>query len=106
MLKEVKHKKSDDDAFKTGVDNRGFNSVNNINLELEATQTTKTAATAAIADKPHQNCLVDFFNPIVAIDCIKVIVRKRSNGGRRIVILLLCLYFFSIGPAFGNFDVF
>lgn len=49
----------------------------------------------------RRNCLVEFFNPIVAIDCIRVILRKRENNGRMIVAILLIMYFIATGPAFG-----
>lgn len=55
-----------------------------------------------IKEKIEQNFFVQFFNPIVAIGCIRVIVKKREYHGRRILILLLITYFVAVGPAFGE----
>lgn len=55
-----------------------------------------------IKEKIEQNFFVQFFNPIVAIGCIRLIVKKREHHGRRILILLLVTYFVAVGPAFGE----
>lgn len=55
-----------------------------------------------IKEKIEQNFFVQFFNPIVAIGCIRLILKKRENHGRRILILLLITYFVAVGPAFGE----
>lgn len=52
----------------------------------------------------RRNCLVEFFNPIVAIDCIRVILRKREHNGRMTVATLLIMYFVATGPAFGTYN--
>lgn len=61
---------------------------------------------ADVRKKIRRNCFVEFFNPIVAIDCLRVILRKRENNGRMIVVLLLVMYFIATGPAFGKFFFF
>lgn len=55
-----------------------------------------------IKEKIEKNWFVQFFNPIVAVDCFRVILRERKHNQRRVVILLLVMYFFSVGPAFGK----
>lgn len=55
-----------------------------------------------IKEKIEKNWCVQFFNPIVAIDCLRVVLRQRKHNGRKILILLLVMYFISIGPAFGK----
>lgn len=55
-----------------------------------------------IKEKIEQNVFVQFFNPIVAIGCIRLILKKREHHGRRILILLLVTYFVAVGPAFGE----
>lgn len=55
-----------------------------------------------IKEKIEQNFFVQFFNPIVAIGCIRLIVKKREYNGRRILVLLLITYFLAVGPAFGE----
>lgn len=42
--------------------------------------------------RPVKSCLLDFFNPIVAVECVRLIVKKRPHNARRIVLLLLFLY--------------
>lgn len=94
----MKHSPHRDDRRPSGVDNVAFD-------EMPSGRPT-TRRSLSITSEPEQPtkvpCLIDFFNPIVAVNCIKVIVRKRPHNARRVVILLLVLYFIAIGPAFGN----
>lgn len=97
VLKEVKREKPAIDN--AGVDNPGFDNASNDNvLHIRDPQIRKKTS------KPEKetNFLVDFFNPIVAVQCVQVIMRKRENQGRAIVILLFVMYFVAIGPAFGE----
>lgn len=55
-----------------------------------------------IKEKIEKNWCVQFFNPIVAVDCLRVVLTKRKNSGRTILALLLVMYFIAIGPAFGE----
>lgn len=100
VLKEVKHEQKDDRSRRTsGVSNPGFD-------DMPADRRPSMRRSLSISEEPKFNsnkpCLVDFFNPIVAVNCLRVIVRKRPNNARRVVILLLVLYFVAIGPAFGE----
>jgi len=87
------------------VDNPVFDSPNSSSDGgvLHIRETPETNGRLEIAEHTsHKNCIVDFFNPIVAIHCINVIIRKRENHGRAAVIMLIFLYFIAIGPAFGE----
>lgn len=83
----------------SGVDNVAFD-------EMPASHRPTMRRSISINEPPELKtntpCLVDFFNPIVAVNCFRVIVRKRDFHARRVVILLLVLYFVAIGPAFGE----
>lgn len=99
-LKEVERKKPAVDA--SGVDNPGFENTSNDNvLRIRDTQATN-GHRSSIVDENKTNFFIDFFNPIVVIQCVQVIMRKRENQGRAIVILLFVMYFIAIGPAFGE----
>lgn len=108
ILKEVDHSKiqSTNGAVTNGTegtDNPGFE------LKETAPQTT-TAATngngttspTQVAEAKKTNAFVEFFNPAVAVGCIQVILRERAHNGRKIIWLLLIMYFIAIGPAFGE----
>lgn len=55
-----------------------------------------------IKEKIEQNCFLQFFNPIVAVGCVRVLRQRRPHNGRIILILLLLMYFIATGPAFGE----
>lgn len=55
-----------------------------------------------IKEKIEQNCFLQFFNPIVAVGCVRVLRQRRPHNGRAILILLLLMYFIATGPAFGE----
>lgn len=110
ILKEVDHSKLNkangtaSNGTSEGVDNPGF--------ELKEQQPTNattatngngTTAPVQVITKLKQNAFVDFFNPVVAVGCIQVILRKREYNGRVIIWLLLIMYFIAIGPAFGMY---
>lgn len=47
-------------------------------------------------DEPEhktKSCMLDFFNPIVAVECAQLILKQRPFNARRVVILLLFCYF-------------
>lgn len=108
-LKEVKREKPAIDA--SGVDNPGFDNASNDNVLHIRDAQAANGHHPSSADEGNSGCncisaiynfLVDFFNPIVAVQCVQVIMRKRENQGRGIVILLFVMYFIAIGPAFGE----
>lgn len=108
VLKEVDHSKLQStngtvsNGTTEGVDNAAFE------LKESAPNTTTTNGNgASAAPKPviaaiKENFCVEFFNPVVAVGCIQVILRKREHNGRIIIWLLLLTYFIAIGPAFGE----
>lgn len=103
-LKEVERPKKDEIELSPGVDNPGFENVER-NLQLRETQNTNGHREMSISisePKNQPNCLLDFFNPVVAVECVKVLMRKRENKGRATVILLFAMYFIAIGPSFGE----
>lgn len=101
ILKEVKREKHATDQI--GVDNQGFETTNDGVLHIRETQNSNGTHTMELEEQPKKtNFLVDFFNPIVVVQCAEVIMRKRENQGRATVILLFVMYFVAIGPAFGE----
>lgn len=103
VLKEVKRENKEEIELSPGVDNPAFDAERH--LQLRETQNANGSHTLTASIAPPQkkpNCLLDFFNPIVAIECIKVLMRKRENQGRATVILLFVMYFIAVGPAFGE----
>lgn len=102
-LKEVERPKKEEIEL-PGVDNPAFENAER-NLQLRETQNANghREMTISISEpKKQPNCLLDFFNPIVAVECVKVLMRKRENQGRATVILLFVMYFIAIGPSFGE----
>lgn len=100
VLKEVKREKPA--IERSGVDNAGFENTSNDNiLHIREAQITNGRHLPNEEEKKN-NFIVDFFNPIAAVQCVQVIMRKRENQGRAIVILLFVMYFIAIGPAFGE----
>lgn len=88
-----------------GIDNPGFDSVRETAngddvLHIRENQ-NGTRNSLQMTEEKKTNFLVDFFNPVVAVQCMKVIMRKRENQGRATIILLFVMYFIAIGPAFG-----
>lgn len=49
-----------------------------------------------------KSCLADFFNPIVAVECYRLIVQQRRFNARNVLILLLVMYFIAQAPTYGN----
>lgn len=103
VLKEVKREKPVEGAEPNGVDNPGFDN----GATTDIAPATRSASITngrrqSTPPAPKTNFLVDFFNPIVAVQCVQVIMRKRANQGRAIVILIFVMYFVAIGPAFGE----
>lgn len=106
VLKEPAHKNETIERS-SGVDNPAFASEVNGQREQvhsEHTNETKTnkATTNATVSKTMAESLRAFFNPIVAVQCLAVITRKRKNWGRALICLVLSMYFIAMGPAFGE----
>lgn len=104
-LKEVDRSPNDEvELSSSGVDNPAFDHTER-NVRVRETQNANGHREMTISvDEPKKqpNCLLDFFNPIVAVECLKVLMRKRENQGRATVILLFAMYFIAIGPSFGE----
>ncbi|XP_055321169.1 uncharacterized protein LOC129577699 isoform X2 [Sitodiplosis mosellana] len=104
VMKEVKREKKEEIELTPGVDNLAFdNAERNIHVRETQNANGHREITLSVSEpKKKTNCLLDFFNPVVAVECIKVLMRKRVNRGRATVILLFVMYFIAIGPAFGE----
>lgn len=105
-LKEVERRpnKEEVELSPSGVDNPAFDNVER-SVQVRETQNANghREMTISVAEpKKQPNCLLDFFNPIVAVECVKVLMRKRENQGRATIILLFVMYFIAIGPSFGE----
>lgn len=104
-LKEVERPKKDEiELSNNGVDNPGFENAER-NIQLRETQNANGHREMTISvgeEKKQRNCLLEFFNPVVAVECLKVLMRKRENKGRATIILLFAMYFIAIGPSFGE----
>lgn len=104
VLKEGKSLKPA--AEENGVDNPTFENIDINDTAAHRPANTKDQRSASVAkdkgEEKKKNFIIDFFNPIVAVQCIQVIMRKRENKGRSIVILLFVMYFIAIGPSFGE----
>ncbi|GAB0091592.1 uncharacterized protein DMENIID0001_064480 [Sergentomyia squamirostris] len=63
---------------------------------------TETAAVAEDAKK--KNVCLEFFDPTLLKDCIKVVTRKREGNRQLMIILLIAAYFTFLGPPLGETD--
>lgn len=48
-----------------------------------------------------KNCCIENFNPILIVECARVLVRKRKNNGRIIIYILLIMYGITLLPPLG-----
>lgn len=108
VLKEVDHSKIQStegtvsNTTSQGVDNAAFEMKDQQTNSAPGVNGNRPKPTAAVITAIKKNACVEFFNPVVAVGCIQVILRKRPNNGRAIIWLLLIMYFIAIGPAFGT----
>lgn len=105
VLKEVDHANATTTTGteKNGIDNPGFdNATNDGTNQFRGSQNGHHATETLNQPEEKKNFLVDFFNPIIAVQCIQVIMRKRENQGRAVILLLFFIYFLTVGPAFGE----
>lgn len=94
VLKEVEPKPKTAEE-KGGVDNPGFdNTTGDGTVQVNESQNRNQAN--GKTPKKKSNCLIDFFNPIVILQCIQVILRKRENKGRIVLWLLFCIFLLSV----------
>lgn len=79
-----------------GIDNQAY--------EMTTSQQINGTNDATVANVgvTKTNCWRENFNPLAAIDSLRVVLKKREFGARNIVILLLVMYFLIIGPAYGK----
>lgn len=70
--------------------------------EPQMNETNELTLTTDESDESKARRFVDFFNPTVLNECAQIIMRKRANHGRVILIYMLFVYFISIGPVIGE----
>lgn len=100
VLKEPEHK-DESIELSSGIDNPGFAS--EINQQaIDTYDKHKNYDENAKPTESATNCLRDFFNPIVAVQCLEVLTKQRKNWRRGLICLVLVMYFISMGPAFGE----
>lgn len=103
VLKEVKRETKNENVQTTGIDNNNSAVENEAQMHAHETQYSNGhRPSASAATKKNRNFLVNFFNPIVVIQCYKFLMKKRQNQGQVFLIFLLILYFVAIGPGFGE----
>ncbi|XP_037949860.1 uncharacterized protein LOC119681028 [Teleopsis dalmanni] len=76
------------------------------NIELVPRNQGSTTAPVRVPEPPvvKRSFLSEFFDPTLAIDCIRFPFIKRENNGRMLLILLIFAYFLTLGPASGEND--
>lgn len=90
VLKEVEPKASAEKQ--DGIDNPGFdNATSDAAAEARGIQDDRGAKLAP--EQKKKNAFLDFFNPIVVVQCIQLITRKREIRGRAVIIILFVISF-------------
>lgn len=94
-LKEVKKPKEIENA---AYDNQA--------MTVEVTDISKNSShleeTPQTSLSSHKNACVEFFDPQLAIYCIKSFIKKRENGLRQIIILFMLMHFVTYGVSGGE----
>lgn len=92
FLKEVKQEKAEDAAYDNpAMDIELPNKNNDAILQIDE-QTVKET----------KNFCLEFFDPLLAIQCLKSFLKKREYGVRSIIILLMAMHFITNGVANGE----
>lgn len=92
FLKEVKQDKKSDAAYdnpamETELSNRN----NESTLHIEEPTVAET-----------KNACLEFFDPRLAVQCIRTFLKKRDYGVRPIIILLMAMHFLNNGMSMGE----
>lgn len=113
VLKEVDHSKmqstngtvsnGEGKVTAEGTDNAAFELKESASSNGTTTNGNGASTPTPVITALKENFCVEFFNPVVAVGCIQVILKKREHNGRVIIWLLLITYFIAIGPAFGMY---
>jgi MFS transporter, PCFT/HCP family, solute carrier family 46, member 3 len=94
-LKEVKQEKAEDAAYDNPAMETDLplpNRNNESRLQISEPPTVEEA----------KNVCLEFFDPRLALECIKSFVKKREYGVRSIIILLMSMHFLTNGVANGE----
>lgn len=103
ILKEVKRKTKNEHVELRkfgGVDNPAF--ANEAQMNAPESRITNTHAPAEAVAKKKRNFVYEFFNPIVAVQCYRFVMKKRQNQGQAFLVFLLIMYLVAIGTGFGE----
>ncbi|XP_055902860.1 uncharacterized protein LOC129939025 [Eupeodes corollae] len=89
-----------------GTTNTAFEvtDVTEVNGNREAISALDAAISTGQEPPPKKSCLAEFFDPTLAIECIKMPFEKRTNYGQALFILIMIAYFLTSGPASGEVD--
>lgn len=87
-------------TISNGIDNQAYE----ITASQELNPNSKNNVSIAGKDVVKKSCWRENFSPLAALDSLRVVFKKREFSGRNIVILLLVMYFLTVGPAFGRFS--
>ena len=87
-----------------GTTNTAFEvtDVTEVNGNREAISALDAAISSGQEPAPKKSCLAEFFDPTLAIECIKMPFEKRANYGQALFILMMIAYFLTAGPAAGK----
>lgn len=111
FLKEIKVPKTSEpieenpttESTTNGVDNMGFTDAPaNGNNDRYGKEEPGATVTDPETPKKKSNFCVEFFDPTLALDCIKVIKKKRENRKHFIIWALILSYMIIIGTAQGK----
>lgn len=96
FLKEVKPKVTEESAY----DNPALETV--IELPNRSNESTLQISEPTVTTVKKTNACLEFFDPRLAIHCIKCFFKRRSNGARSIIILLMLMHFIINGITNGE----
>ena len=91
------------ETTKNGIDNPSFDTTDGRTASQNNGTESKPNGTVTVEKK--KNFLVEFFDITLAIDCIKVVFKKRENNQRLILFMLIGGYFTFLAPYMGEGDL-
>ncbi|XP_055849686.1 uncharacterized protein LOC129914448 [Episyrphus balteatus] len=106
FIKEIPQISDKDKEGELGTTNTAFEvtDVTEVNGNREAISALDAAISTGQEPPPKKSCLAEFFDPTLAIECIKMPFEKRANYGQALFVLMMIAYFLTAGPAAGEND--
>jgi hypothetical protein len=98
-LKEPERK-----VVENGNDNLGMDDQHQTQVSMQRLEIASMEAIDRVETEPKNFCL-EFFDPTYAIQCITVVMKKRENVLKSLLIFLLVSYFLSYSAAVGEDNV-